>query len=137
MTHGALWFLHLLATREESFRVWGRFDHQRPGVGPFELIILSAVALLLAGTLIWQIVARRRQREFASNNPTRLFGELCRAHRLDRSNRRLLKQLAAAHGIKSAALLFVEPDYFDMTNVPPALKSLAGELRQLRHKLFD
>ena len=133
----AVHWMQLIAKHQESAGVWGRFDHQRADVGKIELILLIAVTLLLAGTLIWQRISRRHQREFVCNSTSRLFSELCRAHRLDRSNRRLLKQLATALGLKYAALLFVEPEGFDMTSLPPALKSSASEIRQLRHRLFD
>ncbi len=127
----------LVAAWQESASVWGRFDNQRATFGTHEKIILGAVALLLAGTLIWQVIARRRQREFWLNSAPRLFHELCRAHHLDHASRRLLKRLAAARGVKPAAHTFVEPKYFDTTNLPPALKSSASEIRLLRHKLFD
>lgn len=130
--------LLLLASRQESVTVWGRFDHHRgPAFGTVELVLLGGVTLLLTCTLAWQLITRRPQREFRFNSPTRLFTELCRAHRLDRTNRRLLKQLAAERGLKNAALLFVEPEHFDLTNLPADLKSSAAELRHLKHKLFD
>jgi hypothetical protein len=125
---------HLLAMRPDTIRTWGRFD--RP-LETHELIVAGIIVLLLGGTLVWQLLPQRRPRDFNCNNPSRLFTELCRAHRLDRSHRKLLKRLAAAHGLKSAAVLFMEPEYFDATNVPPDLKPSARELRQLRHVLFD
>jgi hypothetical protein len=105
--------------------------------GTCEVLILAAVTLLVIGTIVWQSISRRRRRDFEYDRPPRLFADLCRAHKLNWSNRRLLKQLAAARGLKCPASLFVEPEYFDMTNVPAALKPSAGELRQLRHQLFD
>ena len=108
-----------------------------PDVGPYELIILTSVTLLVVGTIIWHTISRRRRRDFDYNSPPRLFSELCRAHKLTWSNRRLLKHLAAVRDLKCASSLFVEPDYFDLTNLPTALKPSAQELRQLRHKLFD
>lgn len=136
MIDRATHWMQLIATRQDSAGVWGRFDNQRPEFGIHEMIILGSVALLLAGTLVWQAMKRRRQREFWFNSASRLFGELCRSHHLDRSSRRLLKHLAAARGLKNATELFVEPEYFDMTSLPLALKPSASELRQLRHTLF-
>ncbi len=130
--------LHLFATLQDTNGIWGRFDNQRPSFGTHEIImVVAVVALLLIATLIWQLFTRRRQRDFSRNSTLRLFGELCRAHRLDRPSRRLLKRLAAARGLKNSTELFVEPEHFDMTSLPPALKTSASELRQLRHKLFD
>lgn len=137
MIHSIIRAMPLLATWQESEGIWGRFDHQRPTLGVNELIILGVVIAAIVGTLIWQLIAGRRLHDFRCNSASRLFGELCRVHRLGRTSRKLLKQLAVARSLKSADLLFVEPEYFDLTNIPPALKSSANELRQLRHRLFD
>jgi hypothetical protein len=107
-----------------------------PDIGPYELLVLSSLTVLVVIAMVWRRVSRRR-RDFDYNSPPRLFSELCRAHKLTWSSRRLLKQLAAARDLKSAATLFVEPDYFDVTNLPHALKPSARELRELRHMLFD
>jgi hypothetical protein len=103
----------------------------------YEVVILTAVTLLVIVAIVWQTISTRRRRDFHYDSPPRLFLELCRVHKLNWSHRRLLKHLAAARGLKSPATLFVEPEYFDMTNVPMALKASAAELRQLRQKLFD
>jgi hypothetical protein len=129
-------YVHLLAVRQEQ-DVWGRFDHQRPGIGTSELCVIAFVVVMLAGSLAWQILKRRYQREFLYDSAAKLFSELCRAHQLDRASRRLLKQLAAARGLKNLTELFVEPNNFDAATLPPVLKSSAASLRQLRHRLFD
>ena len=127
----------LLAVKE-SVGDLGEFKlEDLPDIGPYELLILSSVALLVAITIVGCRISRRRRRDFHYNSPSRLFSELCRAHKLTWSSRRLLKQLAAARDLKSVATLFVEPEYFDLANLPPALKPSAQELRQLRRKLFD
>lgn len=105
--------------------------------GWHEVLILAAVTLLVIVTIVWQTISRRRRRDFDYDSPPRLFEELCRTHKLNWSKRRLLKHLASARGLKSPATLFVEPEFFDTTNAPPAVKASAAELRQLRHKLFD
>jgi len=127
--------IQLLALQDYSDE-WSRLARLFSFVS-YELLILVAVTLLVVVTIAWQTISRRRRRDFAYDSPPRLFADLCRAHKLNWSNRRLLKHLAAARGLKCPATLFVEPDYFDMTNVPPVLKSSAAELRQLRHRLFD
>ena len=135
MIHGIPNGIHLLAAQDYS----GEWEHlgRLLDFGPYELLILVAVTLLVIVTIVWQIISRRRRRDFDYDRPPRLFADLCRAHKLNWSNRRLLKHLAAARGLKCPSTLFVEPEYFDMTNVPVALKPSAGELRQLRHKLFE
>jgi hypothetical protein len=127
----------LLAARHDSGAVWGRFDHQRPGVGPAEwTIMIGATGLLVAVALYSYVRSKRQKKEFLRNSSPQMFAELCRAHRLGRANRRLLKTLGATRGTKNACTLFVEPEYFDGTKLPAALKSAASELHQLRSELF-
>ncbi len=127
--------IYLLASQNYSHE-WDRLGRLLND-GSHEVLILAAVTLLVIVTIAWQTISRRRRRDFEYDSPPRLFADLCRAHKLNWSNRRLLKHLAAARGLKCPATLFVEPEYFDMTNVPSALKASATELRWLRHKLFD
>src|SRR4051812_21202904 len=123
---------------QESGGVWGRFDNKRMSFDANSLIILAGVTLLVICAFVWQLFLRRRhQRDFWFDSTSRLFADLCRAHKLNRSNRRLLKQLAIARGLGNATVLFVEPDHFDAADLPPELKASASDLRQLRHKLFD
>jgi hypothetical protein len=130
--------LPLFALGENPRAVWGRFDHSKPGVGLAEWsVILGATFLVVVVMIVSRWRAKRQKAEFLSDSVTQMFSELSRAHRLDRTNRRLLKKLAAAHGAKSAATLFVEPEYFDASKLPPALVASAQELHQLRHKLFE
>jgi len=127
--------IQLLASQDYSDE-WSRLARFFSFVS-WELVILASVTLVVIVTIVWQTISRRRRRDFAYDSPPRLFADLCRAHKLTWSSRRLLKHLATARGLKCPATLFVEPDHFDMTNVPAALKPSANELRQLRHKLFD
>jgi|tagenome__1003787_1003787.scaffolds.fasta_scaffold20497348_2 hypothetical protein len=127
--------IHLLATQDYS-REWDRLG-KLWNSGPYEVLILAAVTLLVVVTIVWQTFAKRRRRDFEYDRPHRLFADLCKAHKLNWSHRRLLKQLAAARDVKSPATLFVEPEYFDATNLPTPLQPSAKELRKLRHKLFD
>jgi hypothetical protein len=136
VTHGVINGIQLLAAKDYSSE-WDRLRDWLDVVSPYEVLILTTVTLLVVVTIVWQVISRRRRRDFDYDRPPRLFADLCRAHKLSWSNRRLLKHLAVARGLKSPTILFVEPEYFDMTNVPPALKASAAELRQLRHKLFD
>ena len=125
----------LLAAQNYSHE-WVRLAHLLDYIS-VDVLILSAVTLLVIVTVVWQTVSRRRRRDFHYDSPPGLFADLCRAHKLTWSNRRLLKHLANARGLKCQATLFVEPEHFDMTNVPLELKPHASELRQLRHKLFE
>jgi hypothetical protein len=128
----------LFGVSPDDFRVWGRFDDQRAGFGPTEItIIVSATVLFLLVALSSYWRSRRQRLVFWHDSSSRLFRELCRAHRLNSASKRLLKRLASAREVSSAADLFVAPEYFELANLPATLKSSADDLRQLRHKLFD
>jgi hypothetical protein len=129
--------LCLLASRQDLHRVWGRFDNQRPAEDSSQLlIVLGMAAVAAAALLIWFLAARRPPRLFVSNSPARLFRELCHAHGLSFSTRRLLKRLAAAQGLATPAILFVEPKHFDTANLPPDLQSAAKDVQRIRAHLF-
>ena len=135
--HSNKW-LTLVAAKQDASVVWGRFDRQRPRFGNAELVlIIGATALLVIVMLVSYWRSRRRKLEFLRNSSSQLFGELSAAHRLDRSNRRLIKRLATVHGQKNAAAMFVEPDYFELESLPASEKVSLDALRQLRHELFD
>jgi hypothetical protein len=127
----------MLSTRQEDFRVWGRFDHGKSN-GTEELIVLAGItALLLLIAMASRIYLHRSQRTFASDNSARLFRELASAHGLNRAARRLLHRLALARGVANPALLFVEPQHFESQGLPAEMQDSAAELRQLRAKLFN
>lgn len=129
--------LALLSTRQEDFRVWGRFDHGKSN-GTEELIVLAGVtALLLLIAVASRVYLQRSRRTFASDNSSRLFRELAAAHGLNRAGRRLLHRLAVARGVANPTLLFVEPQHFEAQSLPEELKDSAAELRRLRAKLFS
>jgi hypothetical protein len=131
-------WISLVAVKSDSGIVWGRFDRQRPQFGSAELsVIVGATTLLVVVMVVSYWRSRRRKMEFLSNSSPQLFSELSAAHRLDRSNRRLIKRLAAASGQKNAAALFVEPNYFETEKLPPSEKISPDDFRQLRHELFD
>jgi hypothetical protein len=126
---------YILAATKELPRMWGRFDHHGPADGTNHLLIVVGMAALAALVLmIWLRISRRPQRYFVSNSAPRLFRDLCSAHGLTHSDRRLLKRLAAARGLASPAFVFVEPKLFD--EPPASLQSSAAELAHLRARLF-
>lgn len=137
MMQSAIQSMWLLAARQDLHRVWGRFDHERPGFGTSHIVtVAAALALLIAMALIWRRMARRSAREYSCDSRGRLFRELCGAHRLSRASRRLLKRLASARGVANPAMLFIEPAYLDATNLPAQLRSSTAELQMLREALF-
>jgi hypothetical protein len=137
MTRLAFNGLILLATREEMHRVWGRFDHERPGFNIHQLILVfSGIVVAVAAVVVWRVLKRRAARTFSSDSTAKLFRELCAAHGINRSGRRLLKQLADASRITNPAVLFVDPRYFQAEKIPRELRTSAKELRLLHETLF-
>jgi hypothetical protein len=139
MTSSLIRWAALIAENPDDFRVWGRFDNQPSTSGiPQWMLIIGGAALLLAIIgMVHGVLTRRKRREFWCDNSARLFQELCRTHRLNSASRRLLKKVAAARGIEHATELFVEPKYFENTDLPSTLHASARDLRQLRHTLFE
>jgi hypothetical protein len=129
--------LILFASREEMHRVWGRFDHERPGINPNQVVIgIAAIAAAVVAGIVWHVIKRRASRTYSSDSSTKLFRELCAAHGMTRADRRLLRQLAEARGATNPATLFIEPRYFDVQNLPGELRPFAKELRALNETLF-
>jgi hypothetical protein len=117
--------------------IWGRFDHERPRFDATHVwTILSLVALIIGLAVVSYRSSRRTKRHFDVDSPTRLFRELCRAHRLSFGKRRLLKRLAAVRSLSEPALLFVEPRHFDIAHLPDELRQSAEEIWRLRDRLF-
>jgi HEAT repeat protein len=117
--------------------VWGRFDHQRPTFESTHLwTVLSIAALLVTVAVVSYRSSRRRADVFVSDSPRRLFRELCSAHRLPFRGRRLMRRLASSHRT-DPAVLFVDPSYFDVANLPADVQRPAKEVQLLRARLFD
>jgi hypothetical protein len=117
--------------------IWGRFDHERPKFETSDMwMLVSIAALLITAAVVAHRSSRRGQREFTHDSPRLLFWELCRAHKLPLASRRLLKRLAAAHGVSDPAILFVNSTHFDPASLPANLQPAADQIRTLRNQLF-
>ncbi len=98
-------------------------------------LVLAIIAVLaVAVWLLVRYVHFRETRGF--RNPRRLFKELCAAHGLPRGRRKLLLRLATAHQIALPAALFLEPDRFDVAQLPPSWQSQQVALEELRDAIF-
>jgi hypothetical protein len=109
----------------------------RPEDTPEKLLWLggltAGMVLLLWAASRW---ANRSERRRSYTHPGRLFYELCRAHGLDASSRRLLRRLASYARLAQPAQVFVEPQRFDAAVLPPSLAAEQPRLEQLRARLF-
>jgi hypothetical protein len=98
--------------------------------------IFIVTGLAVAGALLWQFLNSRAYGRLPSNSPRGLFRELCRAHGLDRSRRRLLKRLAAVRQVSPAVLVFVQPECFSPVDLPADLDEHAATIAELELRLF-
>jgi hypothetical protein len=136
MQHSAQWLI--LAASQDMHRVWGRFDHARPGFDSNHLvIILGSLALLAIVLFGWIRAARQSAKSFLNESPTRLFRELCAAHRLSLPSRRMLKRLASTRRLANPAMLFMQPEHFETTTLPAHLQPSANKIQKLRETLFE
>lgn len=124
-------FCGLLLASFDGLQAAGRRLHS-PGSSRETAIVvvaLVAVAALWAGLYMWD---RRRQPAIFATDAAGMFGELCRAHRLDKSDRAFLNR--AASGLPNAAIIFIDPEVLDRFSAANPLT--AEECRRLRDKLF-
>jgi hypothetical protein len=100
------------------------------------LVAAGLIAVCLTLLLIGRY-ARRFENLKSYDNAPELFRELCRVHRIDWTNRRLLKRLAAEWEMTCPANLFVEPDRFNSARLPAEWQQNATQLETLRRQLFE
>lgn len=129
-------FFLLARTRDlrdmsEGFRSVGYEDKAFETIAAAAVIITISVTLILVGRYF-----RRFERLKTYDSPPELFRELCRVHRIDWANRRLLKRLAAEWEMTSPALLFIEPERFNAARLPEHWHEKTGQLEALRQRLF-
>lgn len=75
----------------------------------FAAVVVAALfAWLAVKCVLWTHGRYRRLSRWA------LFGELCRAHRLNRGDRRLVRQVAACNAADHPALAFANPRCWDI-----------------------
>jgi hypothetical protein len=96
------------------------------------LTVLGAASLLLWGLAHWM----ERGHGFFANRPLGLFLSLSKAHGLGWSDRWLLWQLARSHRLRAPARLFLEPERFEASRLPPAMRRHAARLEGLHERLF-
>ncbi len=98
----------------------------------FGLLALIAMALVVA---LLQFRQRRNQAR-ALHSPNELWAELCRVHRLDKTDAQALCELAKTRGIEPAASMFVRADLWQLEQDPAELRHLRPQLQRLQGILF-
>jgi hypothetical protein len=94
--------------------------------------LLALVACVLMS--FWLSRVARFYFERRRHSPAQLFVELCRAHGLSRAERRMLDRLAAAHGLKHAAEIFLDESRFDLKD--ETFTAQRHAVLALRRRLF-
>jgi protein involved in polysaccharide export with SLBB domain len=114
-------------------------DRFRPGQARGDSAAVWLIALAAAGglTLVWlaaQVLRRRQQR--LRHSPWRLFRDLCAAHRLTYRQRHLLRRVAQAQQLPQPAILFLNPQSWDLGPASPLDPRTRQELESLQRQLF-
>ncbi len=133
--NGSLTQLLLLADANRFRSLGNHFRGRRAEVDGGDLLtgLILLGCVVLVGYLLSRLLARQeRQRSY--NKPAALFRQLCKAHQLDRYQRRLLRELAAAQQVEPAARLFLEPEHFQPSHLGSLVE--AEEILLLRDRLF-
>jgi hypothetical protein len=97
------------------------------------------IAIIVGGVLAALLLAKWMARHDTTRriySPRALFRQLCKAHNLDWSSRRLLKRIAQSHGLAHPARLFLEPQRFALESLAPELADRAEQIEYLREQLF-
>ena len=95
------------------------------------LTVLAAASLLFWGLARWM----ERRHGLGANRPLGLFLSLSKPHRLGWSDRWLLWRLARSHRLRAPARLFLEPERFEASRLPLAMRRTRC-LEALQERLF-
>jgi hypothetical protein len=101
------------------------------------LVWLLAAGLVIGLVSAAMVIANRVAHHRRYKSPSALFHGLCRLHGLDAASRRLLKQVVRFHRLPHPARLFIEPKWLDPANLGASFQSQAGQLQELRGRLFS
>ena len=128
--------IFLLAGQAQYVHMGRRFRRGGGGIEWMDLLLPIAVIGFVIG-FAWLVTRGLKFREQRQANSLQgLFVELCQAHGLDWSSQQLLRALASAHRLPSPALLFVEPDRFDLGILGKTFENRRTQVVALRSQLF-
>ena len=100
----------------------------------FTMVVVLAV--FVVGLVVHSKLMSRQERRRSFTSPGELFRALVKAHGLDRSSRRLLRQIASYQRLAEPARLFLEPERFEPANLSVPLRARAAVVAALRDRLF-
>ncbi len=99
---------------------------------PFFILLVVIGIAIAVGVQIY----KRYDYSKPCDDPLKLFRQLCAAHKLNFSSRRLLLQMATVLEMPQPAALFVTPEAFRGSELPPQLQGEAARIKKLAHRLF-
>ena len=102
-------------------------------------VLIGLLILATVGAGVWAAtrLLSNRMNEQALDNSWRLFHGLCKAHRLNWSERSLLRRFAAQQGTKDPARIFLEAERWDPSRIPEGVRHEFNRLNVLRRRLFE
>lgn len=129
----ALCWLSSLLAAENPLTYMGRNFREGGQRYAFGQLAVLAAVLVGLGVGLWLLVRLFNCGDRVGyHKPRKLFSELCRAHRLDRRDRRFLRKLARAHQMKQPGRLFLEPEAF----APAACHAISQAEREALDRLY-
>ncbi len=131
--YGGVMLLAQSALNRMGSRIRG--DHAKLGASDV-LVVLAIVAIVVAGIWVLTRLIARQDRDRRYHNPRALFRELCRTHQLNTKERRFLRQVATYQRLKQPALLFVQPDRLQPSELGRHQRAQKALLKTLRKQLF-
>ncbi len=133
----AVWPWMLLAQISKWRHLGDGLHRSRGRVELVDLLPYILAALLLTA-ILFALSMYHKRNDFSQpgNDPDKLFRELSRAHNLDFSSRRLLRELALAYQLEQPAEVFLQPAALRPDRLPDYLLSKQAEVRALQQQLF-
>jgi hypothetical protein len=100
--------------------------------------VLVGMVLLALAVGVWWGFNRCKQRygQASGNSPRRLFAALCRAHKLDRGQQRILMLIVQWNHLPQPAEVFLRPDLFDADHLGAKFATQFAQIQKLRLQLF-
>ena len=100
------------------------------------LLWLGAGAAAIGAISVAAYCAHRAALRRQTNSHPGLFDALCQVHQLDRSQRRLLRQVVRVRNLAYAGQVFTEPGRLHPKTLPASFRARTAELAKLNKTLF-
>lgn len=100
-------------------------------------MIVLALAVLIVSSLIWALTRWQEDHsERSSENPQRLFNDLCKQHDLESTATKLLRKVSRELQLANPASLFVDPGLLASAGHLEKFQEAGTELTKVGEELF-